>query len=529
MSLAIQEIAYIHPDNETLFHNISFIINKGEKVALLGQNGSGKSTLLRIIAQELQQTEGEIIASSLPYYVPQHFGQFDDRSVAEALSIDKKLNALHAILGGDASMEHFNVLDDDWTIEERSLAALQSWELEHLTLDQPFHTLSGGEKTKVFLSGLQIHSPEIILMDEPSNHLDSRSRERLYQYIISTPATVLLVSHDITLLNRLSFIYELGKEEVTAYGGNYDFYKEQKRLQLEALQSSLEEKEKELRLAKKIAREAAERKQKHEARGKKQNEKSGFGKMAMNIFRDQAEKSASKLKGIHEEKAGKLQQNINELRKTVPDSRALKVDLNASDLHTGKILVKAENIEFSYGERSLFANPLCFVIRSGDRYSIRGDNGSGKTTLIKLITGNLIPTNGKMERADFESIYIDQEYSLIRNDLTVYEQAELYNSRHFREHEIKMLLSRFLFSQNSWGKHCSCLSGGEKMRLAFCCLMIGNQKPDMIILDEPTNNLDTQSIEVITQVIRKYKGTILAISHDTYFIKSIGVDKVIDV
>jgi len=522
MSLAIQQILYIHPDNETLFRNISFIVNKGEKVALLGPNGCGKSTLLQIIAKKISPTEGEIIYPTEPYYVPQHFGQYDDMTVAQALFIDRKLKALHAILEGDASTENFDILDDDWSIEERSIAALSSWGLDHITLDQSFSNLSGGEKTKVFLSGLQIHSPEIILMDEPSNHLDAQSRQKLYQFITSSPATILVVSHDITLLNRLSLMYELGQEGITTYGGNYDFYKEQKRLQLEALQSSLEEKEKELRLAKKIARETAERKQKHEVRGKKQKEKSGVGKMAMDTLQDKAEKSASKLKDVHEEKSGQIQKGIEELRKALPDNRAMKVDFNASDLHIGKILVKGKDIEFSYGENPLFTNPLSFIIRSGDRFVIKGNNGSGKTTLIKLITGKLSPTQGEIERADFTYIYIDQEYSLIRDDLTVYEQAEQYNNRHYQEHEIKMLLSRYLFPHSTWDKPCSKLSGGEKMRLAFYCLMIGNQKPDMIILDEPTNNLDIQSIEIITSVIKEYKGTVLAISHDAWFVSEIN-------
>lgn len=528
MSLAIQQIAYTHADNEVLFRNISFIINKGEKAALIGSNGSGKSTLLHIIAGRITPTQGEVIFSSQPYYVPQHFGQYDNVTVAEALFIDKKLQALHAILQGDASVGNFNVLDDDWGIEERSEAALSNWGLGHINLMQSFSTLSGGEKTKVFLSGLQIHTPEIILLDEPTNHLDAHSRQKLYDYIKSTSATVLVVSHDITLLDLLPVMYELEKTGVTAYGGNYSFYKEQKELQMEALHASLLEKEKELRHAKKIARETLERKQKHEARGKKLNERKGMGKMAMDTFKDKAEKSASKLKDIHEDKSEQLQENINQLRKVLPDERAMKIDFNASNLHTGKILVKAMEINYAYSDSFLFTTPQAFTIRSGDRFVIKGNNGSGKTTLLKLITGKLTPKEGILERADFSYIYIDQEYSLIHNELTVYEQTEAFNTRHFHEHDIKMLLSRYLFPHDTWDKPCSKLSGGEKMRLAFCCLMIGNQTPDMIILDEPTNNLDISSIEIITTVIKEYRGTIIAVSHDDYFVKQIGVDKMID-
>lgn len=525
MSLAVHQISYIHADNETLFSNVRFIINRGEKIALVGPNGSGKSTLLQIIAGNLKPTEGEIISSTTPWYVPQHFGQYDEMTVAEALFIDKKLQALHKILEGDASETNFTILDDDWSIEERSLAALFSWGLDYVELSRKMDTLSGGEKTKVFLSGLQIHSPEIILLDEPTNHLDSSSRQKLYSIITSTSATMLIVSHDITLLNLVPITFELGETGTTMYGGNYDFYKEQKALQLEALQANLEEKEKELRLARKIARETMERKQKHEVRGKKLNEKKGIGKMAMNTYQDKAEKSAVKLKGVHEEKASQLQDSINQLRDILPDGRSMKIDFDNSGLHIGKILVKAEDINFGYSDTPLWSSSYNFIIRSGDRYVIRGDNGSGKTTLLKLITDKLQPVSGNIERADFSYTYIDQEYSLIRNDLTVYEQAQQYNSRHFEEHEIKMLLSRYLFPYGTWEKKCEKLSGGEKMRLMICCLMIGNQTPDMIILDEPTNNLDVQSIEILTSVIKEYRGTLLTISHDAYFVKEIGIDK----
>ncbi|MDH6533753.1 ABC transporter ATP-binding protein [Parabacteroides sp. 52] len=523
MSLIIQQIAYIHADNETLFRHTSFILHKGEKVALVGPNGSGKSTLLHILAGHLSPNEGEIISHSSPYYVPQHFGQYDTQTVMQALFIEEKIKALHAILEGDASLSNFTTLNDDWNIEERCIAALSSWGLAHIELTQSMATLSGGEKTKVFLSGLQIHSPEIILLDEPSNHLDAESRQKLYDFITSSRATILVVSHDITLLNLLPVTYELNPNGVTAYGGNYLFYKEQKEIQLQALQASLEEKEKELRLAKKTAREVAERKQKHEARGKKLNEKKGVGKLAMNVFKDKAEKSGTQLNDIHAEKAATLLDSINQLRKDLPDGKSMKINFNSPNLHTGKMLIKAEKITFGYNDTSLWQDPLDFIIRSGDRYIIRGDNGSGKTTLLKLITGTLSPQKGTVEKADFSYIYMDQEYSLIRNELTVYEQAQQYNTHYFLEQEIKMLLSRYLFPHETWDKPCVHLSGGEKMRLAFCCLMLGNQTPDMIILDEPTNNLDIQSMEIITDVIKRYQGTVVAVSHDAYFVQEIGI------
>ena len=157
MCIHVQSITYMHPDKDVLFSNVSFTISKGKKVALIGNNGSGKSTLMRLITKELLPSEGQIICPDIPYSIPQHFGQFNHLTVAGALGIERKLYALHAILQGDASIEHFTALADDWKIEEKAVAALNEWGLVGVPLSYPMHLLSGGEKTKVFLAGITIY------------------------------------------------------------------------------------------------------------------------------------------------------------------------------------------------------------------------------------------------------------------------------------------------------------------------------------------------------------------------------------
>jgi len=527
MSIIGKGVSHIHPDNGILFQDLSFAINKSQKVALIGNNGTGKSTLLRMIAGYIKPSEGEISFSSIPYYVPQHFGQYNQLTIAQALQIDRKIKALHQILNGDTSVDNFTQLDDDWNIEERSLAALSHWELGNMALDQSMDTLSGGEKTKVFLAGLQIYTPEIILMDEPTNHLDIQSRQQLYSFIESTNATLLIVSHDITLLNKLSVVFELSKHKITTYGGNYDFYKEMQELQLNALQTSLNEKEKELRNAKKVARETAERKQREDVRGKKRSERQGVSRIMMGVLKDNAEKSTARLKDIHQDKMSDLKDDIKQLQNRIPDLQSMKLNFSSSSLHMGKILATAKTINFGYGNKNLWSNPLTFEIRSGDRLAIKGKNGSGKTTLIKMITGQLQPLTGLFTTAQFKHVYIDQEYSIIQPELTLIEQTEKFNTAKMLDHELKTILNRFLFPYNVWDKKCESLSGGEKMRLVLCCLSAGNQAPDMIILDEPTNNLDIQSNEILTSVIKAFEGTIIAISHDEHFINEIGINQFI--
>lgn len=540
MSFIIKDLSYIHTDKEILFSHIHLSINSGDKIALTGNNGCGKSTLMRILAGDLSPSSGTVLRPEHLYYVPQHFGQYDRQTIAQALGISHKLSALHAILSGDAAEAHFNTLNDDWTVEERAQAALDSWGLGGIPLSRPMEGLSGGEKTRIFLAGMELHNPTAILLDEPTNHLDADGRERLHNLLRRTSATVLVISHDRTLLNLLPAICELSSQGLTYYSGNYDFYKEQKTLQQNALTQQLEEKQKALRLARKVAREVKERKAKQNVRGEKASIKKGIPRILMGGLKNNAENSSSRLISIHAEKAEKLQTEMAGIKSSLSQTDKLKTDFNASHLHTGKILVTARDINFHYPNhtaspaetphtettaKSLWASPLTFQLRSGDRLSLKGKNGSGKTTLLKLIMGELHPTDGVMERAGFTSVYLDQEYSLVRNERSVLQQAEAFNHRHLPEHEVKTILNRYLFPRDVWNKPCSKLSGGEKMRLSFCCLMIADNTPDMFILDEPTNNLDIESIEIITATIRNYAGTVIAISHDREFLKDTGIER----
>ncbi|MEW9604390.1 ABC-F family ATP-binding cassette domain-containing protein [Bacteroides sp. L008] len=561
MSISIQQISYIHPDKEVLFSDLNFAISKGQKLGLVGNNGCGKSTLLQIIAGQLSSSSGVIVRPDELYYIPQHFGQYDSLTIAQALRIERKQQALHAILSGDASNENFVVLDDDWNIEERSIAALDLWGLGQFTLSYPMNLLSGGEKTRVFLAGMDIHHPPVILMDEPTNHLDSSGRQRLYDWVEKCRSTLLVVSHDRTLLNLLPEICELEKHQINYYGGNYEFYKEQKTLMQEALQQRIEEKEKALRIARKVARETAERRDKQNVRGEKNHIKKGVPRIVLNALQGKSEKSTSKLNSTHQEKAEKLTDERNQLRSSLSPTATLKTDFNSSSLHTGKILVTAKEINFGYHPNSinshiqmnneanladtgnhpspdsndiqdnsdfkqqLWQTPISFQLKSGDRLRIEGANGSGKTTLLKLITGQFQPQEGNLTRMEFTYVYLNQEYSIIDNRNSILEQAYAFNNRNLPEHEIKTILNRYLFPASEWDKSCRKLSGGEKMRLAFCCLMISNNTPDMFILDEPTNNLDIQSIEIITATIKNYTGTVIVISHDDYFIQEIGIEQ----
>ncbi len=524
MSIQVKSLSYIHPDKEILFSNIHFSVSKGQKTALVGHNGAGKSTLLRIIAGELNPSEGEVICMKQPYYVPQHLGQYDHLTIAGALGIQEKLKVLHAILEGDASSDNLAILDDDWEIEEKAKAALSYWAIEHLELTQSLALLSGGEKTKVFLSGLLIDTPEIILLDEPSNHLDLAGRTILYDFIKKSKSAIVAVSHDRTLLNLLDTTLELTKTSIEVFGGNYDFYKTSKENKLSALETQLEEKEKTLKQTQQKAREIAQQRQKQESRGKKHTEKKALPRISAGALQSKAEQTSIKMAASQQDKISNITDRLHDIRQQIQEQKVLKIDLRKSNLHKGKILLDVKDLNFSYNNQPLWSSPLTFQVRSGDRICIKGNNGSGKTTLVKILIGLLPPLTGTLYRSDFQFLYIDQSYSVINNSLSVLEQVQQFNDRLLPEHDLKMLLHYHQFPRDIWDRPCAALSGGEKMKLILCCVAISNNAPDMIILDEPTNNLDMYSQEIITEAVKTYEGTVILISHDEYFIREINIE-----
>ncbi|WP_295935610.1 ABC-F family ATP-binding cassette domain-containing protein [uncultured Alistipes sp.] len=525
MSIILSGVSFRYTNQQILFEGCDLSVAAGCKASVVGNNGAGKSTLLKLIAGQLEPLSGSISCSSHPYYIPQQIGISGIR-VSRALDVEDKIAALHAICAGSTDAAHYDVLADDWDIESRCRAALDHWGLTHVCLTAPVDTLSGGEKTKLLLAGLSIHKPDVVLLDEPTNHLDQSSRRKLYDLVRTSRSTILVVSHDVTLLNLLDETYELSQRGLKLYGGNYGFYDEQKRLEEESLDQQITSEQAALRLARRRAQEVRERQEKRMRQG--ETNKDLYPRILRKTMKDSGERANARLGDKHAGLVDDSRQRLGELRQQQRERCELKIDFDDAQLHDGKRLIATHDLNFEYTEgRPLWQEPLDLEIRSGERIRLAGDNGSGKTSFIRLITGELTPTRGSIDRAGFSYVYLDQEYSRVSTPQTVLELAQAYNYGNLQDHELKMRLHRALFPQDMWDKACNTLSGGERMRLYLCCLMISNHVPDLFILDEPTNNLDLSSLAILTHTVRNYRGTLLVISHDQHFIDEIGVNRTI--
>ena len=520
MSIILSGVNYRYTNRQPLFEPVNLSVLPGEKISIVGNNGTGKSTLLRLIAGELAPSCGSIGRSVSPYYVPQ---QTDIRSesVGRTLGVAEKLDALRAICDGSANPDHYDTLADDWDIESRCRSALDAWGLPHVKLTASTDSLSGGEKTRLSLAGLTIHRPAIVLLDEPTNHLDRTGRDRLYDYIRTCKATLIVVSHDTYLLNLLDRTCELSKKGLKTYGGNYNFYREQKRIEDSALEQRIDSEQAALRLARKKAQEIAERQQKRFSQGERNKDR--LPRILRKGAKDRGETTISKLREKHSDIVGLNEKRLNDLRRQRGTACRFKIDFDDALLHNGKLLIAADGVNFGYDrERPLWRIPLDLEIRSGERIRLTGNNGSGKTTLVRLLTGELFPTAGEIRRTDFSYVCLDQEYSLVDTPQTVLELAQKYNRSNLCDHEIKMRLKRVLFAADTWDTSCNALSGGEKMRLCLCCLMISNHVPDLFILDEPTNFVDNQFEKELYLLLKRFneKMAIVMVSHDLGTISS---------
>lgn len=524
MLINAQHISYHTPNRRLLFNDISFSLQKGEKAAIVGNNGVGKTTLLKIIAGHDKGFTGDLRITGALHYVPQHYGHFNHLSVAAALGIAPLLAALQAVENGATDQHYYDLLEQHWDIVARCEEAFARWGITGIALDQPLEQLSGGMKTRLFLSGIDIFGPAIVLLDEPTNHLDAKARTQLYEWMENTSSTLLLTSHDRQLLRLCDPIWELQSSGIRAYGGNYDFYAAQKEIEITAREQTLAHHEKAWKEAKLKQQEVLERKQHADAQARRKGLQSGLPKAVINARRTAAEGSTAKLKHVRNDKVSELRASMQETAAMAQVQRIMKGYFDRSALPHGKVLIQANDINYGYENTSpLWAQPLTFTIRSGDRLAISGSNGSGKTTLFHLLRRHVSPSQGSMQITPCTTLLLDQDYSLIDRSRTVLEQALTFNEVPLEPAMVHTLLANFLFMPDSWDKSCSVLSGGEILRLTLCCMVLQNRTPDIIFLDEPVNNLDLSNIKMLARIFAEYKGTLIIISHDKGFLEEAGI------
>ncbi|MFD0318453.1 ABC-F family ATP-binding cassette domain-containing protein [Streptomyces flavalbus] len=517
-SLTVTSLAFAWPDGTVVFDGLDTAFGPG-RTGLIGVNGSGKSTLLKLIAGELTPVDGTVRVTGEVGYLPQNVTLDTALRVDEALGIAARRAALHAIEAGDAAAEHFETVGDDWDVEERALATLGELGLGHIDLDRTVGEVSGGESVLLRLAALLLRRPDVLLLDEPTNNLDVYARRRLYAAVASWPGVLVVVSHDRELLDLVDQIADLRSGEISWYGGNFTAYEEALAVEQEAAERMVRVAEADLRRQKQELVEAHGKLAKRTRYANKMYENKREPRAVMKLRKRSAQVSAGKHRIMHEERLAEARERLDEAVEAVRDDDEIRVDLPYTAVPPGRSVLTLRELELAYSARVDGG----LDVHGPERIALVGRNGAGKTTLLRTIAGELAPVAGEAT-AHVPLRFLPQRLDVLDGELSVAENVARF-APGATNNQVRARLARFLFRGARADQRADTLSGGERFRAALAALMLAEPAPQLLMLDEPTNNLDMASVRQLTSALESYEGALIVASHDLPFLESIGITR----
>ncbi|GGS00254.1 ABC transporter [Streptomyces aureoverticillatus] len=517
-SITCKSLAFTWPDGTTVFEGLQAAFGPG-RTGLIGRNGSGKSTLLKLIAGELTPGEGTVRTAGDVGYLPQNVTLDTALRVDEVLGIAGTRAALHAIEAGDPSEEHFTAVGDDWDVEERAAATLAQLGLGHIGLDRTTGEVSGGESVLLRLAALLLRRPGVLLLDEPTNNLDLHARRRLYAAVEAWTGVLVVVSHDRELLDRVDQIADLRDGEVTWYGGNFSAYEEALAVEQEAAERMVRVAESDLRKQKRELVEAQVKLARRKRYGQKMRDQKREPKIVMGARMRSAQESAGKHRILHQEKLAEAKERLDDAVEAVRDDDEIRVDLPHTAVPPGRTVLMLQDLTLRYGARVGGR----FELHGPERIALVGRNGAGKTTLLRTISGELDPLGGEAE-AHVPMRFLPQRLDVLDEELTIAENVARF-APDATNNRVRARLARFLFKGAKADQRAATLSGGERFRAALAALLLAEPAPQLLMLDEPTNNLDMASVRQLATALESYEGALIVASHDLPFLESLGITR----
>ncbi|MET9194521.1 ABC-F family ATP-binding cassette domain-containing protein [Streptomyces olivaceus] len=520
MSTAITctSLSFSWPDGTPVFEGLDTSFGPG-RTGLVGANGAGKSTLLKLLAGRLTPADGTVRVRGEVGHLPQNVTLDTALRVDEALGIARRRAALHAIEAGDVGEEHFETVGDDWDVEERALAMLGELGLGRIGLDRTVGEVSGGESVLLRLAALLLRRPDVLLLDEPTNNLDVYARRRLYAAVESWPGVLVVVSHDRELLELVDQIADLRAGSVTWYGGNLSAYEEALAVEQEAAERMVRVAESDLRKQKRELADAQVVLARRRRYGQKMYDTKREPRAVMKLRARTAQQSAGKYRIMHEEKLAEAKERLDDAAEAVRDDDEIRVDLPYTALPPGRTVLTLRDLVPAYGARVTGG----LDVHGPERIALVGRNGAGKTTLLRTVAGELEPVAGEAT-AHVPLRFLPQRLDVLDGELSVAENVARY-APGATNNLIRARLARFLFRGARADQRAATLSGGERFRAALAALMLAEPAPQLLMLDEPTNNLDMASVRQLTSALEAYEGALIVAAHDLPFLESLGITR----
>ena len=570
--ITLDHISYAHPSQPPLFTDLSAVFS-APLTGLIGDNGAGKTTLFRLILGDINPSQGIISTPPHIAYLPQDLGLSGHQHLADIFGITKILQALDALESGEYSPSLYDTIGDAWDIEERTLVALAEHgfgpaltttdtQARRNLLMRPLSTFSGGQTVTAALTALLYSDPEFILLDEPTNNLDSSAKAQLFTALEALPCPALIISHDRDLLERMHMIAELhadrqGLAHLRLFEGNYSTYRQALDTEQQAAQRRVTEAKNRVRSAHREWVQAQEIISKNMAQVWKDDQPDTI----LALTKDASRQAAAKLRVLRIGKQEQAQEAYQNAQDEVRVQEKIYAELSQQPLPAGRKVLelhrvdshrvdfrvsretfaiqqptKVDSLHFSPAEADSESNqgtpaerPEHLILSGPEHLRITGANGSGKTTLLEAIAHAKDPEYRSPVQPTYrvgyciEGAYIPQRISL-DPELTLLQCVQRANPGVSEQH-LRDQLARLLFRRESVHHKTGELSGGERFRAAVAQVLLADPVPQMLMLDEPTNNLDISSVDWLVQVLNLYTGAIILVSHDEDFCRRIRIDR----
>ncbi len=517
-TLTFDRVSFRWPDGTPALTDVSGSFGH-RRTGLVGRNGSGKTTLLRLAAGELTPTSGHVCRDVAVAYLPQTLTLDVTRPVPELLGIAAPLAAVRAIESGEVDPALFDAVGDHWDIEARARAALAEAGLPEDALDRAVGTLSGGEVVLAAVTGMRLRRAPLTLLDEPTNNLDRDSRERLYGMVRTWRGALVVVSHDVTLLDLMDETAELYDNELTVFGGPYSAWRSWLETEQAAAAQAERDAAKALRKEKRQRIEAETKLARRQRYARTDYENKRRPRMIMKLRDREAQVSAGKLRGEVRQKESAARSALEAAERRVREDTSVTIDLPDPGVPAGRQIATVGD-----GVRS-------WVVQGPEVVALTGPNGGGKTTLLRRLIGAPAPEGllpGFRHELHVPHVgYLPQRVDDLDDDASVLDNVRRA-APDTPEGQLRNRLARFHLRGGTVGHRLGSLSGGERFRVALARLLLAEPPPQVLVLDEPTNNLDLETVDQLVGAVNAYRGAVLVVSHDETFLRRLDPDLVLE-